>query len=246
MGPILSASQLPGRLYGISVGTGDPELITLKGLRYLREADVVAFPSGRHGQPGIAEQIIAPWLAQCQVLLALEFPYVQDETVLQVAWKKAATEVWTYLKQGKTVAFACEGDVSFYSTFTYLAQALHHHHADIPMEIVPGVSSPYAAAAALRIPLTVWGQRYVVLPALHQLHELETVLAWAEVVVLLKVSSVYSQVWQILRQRNLLARSWVVERATHPNQVIYGDLSDRPTLQLSYFSLLIIHNSPPH
>ncbi|MGB0562769.1 MAG: precorrin-2 C(20)-methyltransferase [Spirulinaceae cyanobacterium] len=241
----MPASQPLGRLYGISVGTGDPELITLKGLRYLREADVVAFPAGCDGQRGIAERIVLPWLTQPQELLALEFPYVRDETVLQAAWHKAAAIVWEWLELGKSVAFVCEGDVSFYSTFTYLAQTLQQHHPEVAIEIVPGVSSPQAAAATLGIPLTCLNQRYVVLPALYQLHELEQVLAWAEVVVLLKVSSVYTQVWQILRQRNLLAQSWVVERASQPNQIVYGDLSDRPTLQLSYFSLLIIHNPHP-
>ncbi|MEM8643126.1 MAG: precorrin-2 C(20)-methyltransferase [Cyanobacteria bacterium P01_G01_bin.54] len=241
----MPASQPLGRLYGISVGTGDPELITLKGLRYLREAQVVAFPAGCEGQRGIAERIVLPWLTQPQELLALEFPYVRDEKVLQTAWEKAAAIVWERLAQQKTVAFVCEGDVSFYSSFTYLAQTLQQHHPEAPIEIVPGISSPQAAAAILGIPLTCLGQRYVVLPALYQLDELERVLAWAEVVVLLKVSSVYAQVWQVLRQRHLLAQSWVVERATQPNQIVYRDLSDRPTLQLSYFSLLIIHNSNP-
>lgn len=228
------------------MGTGDPELITLKGLRHLREADIIAFPAGLKGQPGVAERIIRPWLAYAQPTLALEFPYITDEDLLMAAWQRAAAEVWTHLEQGKNIAFACEGDVSFYSTFTYLAQVLGQHHPEVKVEIVPGVSSPYAAAAALGIPLTCWGQKYVVLPAIHQVKELDAVLNWAEVVVLLKVSSVYCQVWQMLRQRNLLTQSWVVERATQPSQRIYRDLSDRPTLNLSYFSLLIIHNFPPH
>lgn len=228
------------------MGTGDPELITLKGLRHLREADIVAFPAGLKGQPGVAERIVRPWLVYAQPTLALNFPYVTDEDLLMAAWQQAAAEVWIHLEQGKNIAFACEGDVGFYSTFTYLAQVLCQHHPEVQVEIVPGVSSPYAAAAALGIPLTRWGQKYVVLPAIHQVNELEGVLNWAEVVVLLKVSSVYRQVWQTLRQRNLLGQSWVVEHATQPSQRIYRDLSDRPTLKLSYFSLLIIHNSPPH
>jgi precorrin-2/cobalt-factor-2 C20-methyltransferase len=229
-----------GILSGISVGPGDPELISLKGLRLLQAASVVAFPAGVKGKPGIAEQIVAQWLSAKQVQLPLVFPYVQDEEVLAAAWQAAAEQVWYYLKQGQDVAFACEGDVSFYSTFTYLAQTLQQMHPQVQVQTVPGVCSPMAAAAAIGLPLTVRGQKLVVLPALYTVSELEAILDWADVVVLLKVSSVYEQVWQLLERRNLLDRSYVVERATLPNQVVYNDLRDRPHLELPYFSLLLV------
>jgi len=230
----------PGILYGISVGTGDSELIALKGLRLLQEASVVAFPAGVRGKQGIAQQIVSPWLTPEQQQLALHFPYVQDTDVLTQAWQEAAEQVWQFLKLGQAVAFACEGDVSFYSTFTYLAQTLQQLHPEAVVETVPGVCSPMASAAALGVPLTVRSQRLVVLPALYTMGELERVLEWADVVVLMKVSSVYEQVWQVLQKRQLLERSWVVERATLPEQVVYTDLGDRPHLQLPYFSLLIV------
>jgi precorrin-2/cobalt-factor-2 C20-methyltransferase len=229
-----------GTLYGISVGPGDPELITLKGLRSLQQVPVVAFPAGIEGKPGMAQQIISPWLSPQQQQLALNFPYVQDMAVLTQAWQVAAEQVWQYLQRGQDVAFACEGDVSFYSTFTYLAQTLQQIHPEAVVELVPGVCSPMAAASVLGLPLTIRQQRLVVLPALYHARELEAVLDWADVVVLMKVSSVYEQVWQVLQQRSLLSSSWVVERATLPEMVIYANLSDRPHLKLPYFSLLII------
>jgi precorrin-2/cobalt-factor-2 C20-methyltransferase len=229
-----------GILYGISVGPGDPELITLKGLRSLQTAPVVAFPAGIEGKPGMAQQIISPWLSQEQHQLALKFPYVQDMAVLTGAWQSAAEQVWKYLQIGQDVAFACEGDISFYSTFTYLAQTLQQMHPEAVIKLVPGVCSPMAAASLLGLPLTIRQQRLVVLPALYHVGELEAVLDWADVVVLMKVSSVYEQVWKVLQQRSLLSQSWVVERATLPDMVIYADLSDRPTLKLPYFSLLIV------
>lgn len=229
-----------GTLYGISVGPGDPELITLKGLRSLQQVPVVAFPSGVQGKPGIAQQLVAQWLRPDQVQLALTFPYVQNMAVLSQAWQVAAQQVWQYLREGQDVAFACEGDVSFYSTFTYLAQTLQHLHPEAPVQLVPGVCSPMAATAALGLPLTIRQERLVVLPALYTVGELEAVLEWADVVVLMKVSSVYEQVWKVLQQRGLLSKSWVVERATLPEQVIHSDLRDRPTLKLPYFSLLIV------
>lgn len=229
-----------GKLYGISVGPSDPELITVKGLKLLQAASVVAFPLGVGGKLGMAEQIVAGWLSNSQIQLALAFPYVQDEAVLTAAWQKAAEQVWQYLVDGQDVAFVCEGDVSFYSTFTYLAQTLQQLHPEALVETVPGVCSPMAAASVLGLPLTVRSQRLVVLPALYRVQELENVLNWADVVVLLKVSSVYEQVWQVLQQHDLLDRSYVVERATSPDMVIHRNLRDRPQLKLPYFSLLIV------
>ena len=235
-----------GILYGVSVGTGDPELITIKGLRILQNSPVVAFPAGIGHKPGIAAQIVADWLKPQQQTLILDFPYVQDLTVLTQAWRQAATEVWQYLANNQDVAFACEGDVSFYSTFTYLAEHLQEMYPQVQIKTVPGVTSPMAAAAALGIPLTIRDQRLVVLPALYSVSELENALQWADVIVLLKVSSVYAQVWQILAEHNLLTKAMVVERASFPDQVVYQDLSDRPHLNLSYFSLLIIKTALPY
>jgi len=229
-----------GTLYGIGVGPGDPELITVKGLRSLQQVPVVAFPAGLQDKPGIAQQIVMPWLSPNQLQLALTFPYVQDLAVLTQAWQEAADTIWQYLSQGQDVAFACEGDISFYSTFTYLAQTLQQLHPEAVVKLIPGVTSPMAAAAALGLPLTMRQERLAVLPALYSVAELEVVLDWADVVVLLKVSSVYDQVWQVLQQRALLENSWVVERATLQSQVIHSDLRDRPNLKLPYFSLLIV------
>lgn len=232
-----------GILYGIGVGPGDPELITVKGLGILKRVPVVAFPAGLQGKPGIAQQMVAQWLNASQVQLALTFPYVQETEILTQAWQVAAQQVWQSLKLGQDVAFVSEGDVSFYSTFTYLAQTLQQLHPEVIVQTVPGICSPLAAAAVLGIPLTIRAQRLVVLPAIYTVGELEAVLEWADVVVLMKVSSVYEQVWKVLQQRGLLERSWVVERATLPEQVIYAGLSDRPNLKLPYFSLLIVQVS---
>lgn len=233
-----------GTLYGVGIGPGDPELITMKGLRLLQQAPVVAFPAGVRGQAGMAARTVSPWLSDRQVQLALPFPYVQDAAVLVQAWQRAAHEVWGYLSQGQDVVFACEGDVNFYSTFTYLAQTLQQAHPEAVVQTVPGISSPMAAAAAIGLPLTVRDQRLVVLPALYEVAELESVLQWADVVVLLKVSSVYRRVWALLAQQQLLERSYVVEWATLPQQVIHRNLSTKPDLDLPYFSLLLVQVHP--
>lgn len=228
-----------GTLYGIGVGPGDPELLSLKGLRYIQQCPIIAYPAGIDNQPGIAEKIISPWVTS-QRQLPLFFPYIQDPTQLQKAWQDAALTVWQYLSQGEDIAFACEGDVGVFSTFTHLANTLLHLYPQAMIKRVPGISSPMAAAAALDIPLAYQQEQVAIIPALQRLETLSEALGWADVVVLLKVSQVYATVWQILKPLNLLPTSYVVARASMSNQQIYQNLEQYPDLQLPYFSLLII------
>jgi precorrin-2/cobalt-factor-2 C20-methyltransferase len=244
------AEQPIGTLWGVSAGPGDPELLTLKAARLLQTCPVVAFPAGRQGQPGVAQTIIQSLLSSHQIQLPLAFPFVQDPAALAAAWEQAAAAVWAHLKTGQDVVFATEGDASFYSTFTYLAQTLQAHHPDAKIATVPGVCSPLAAAAQLGIPLTILQQRLLVLPALYAIADLEAALDQADVVVLMKVASVYADVWKILQRRDLLAQSRVIVRATQADEQIYADLRDRPQLDLPYFSLMVIacdraSSSPP-
>lgn len=240
----MTTEQRLGQLVGVGVGPGDPDLISVKGVRWLKRSQVVAYPAGVAQQPGTAERIIAPWLRRGQTRLPLKFPYVQDMDTLTAAWQQAAAQVWPFLQRGQDVVFASEGDIGFYSTFTYLAQTLQHQHPQVTVQAVPGICSPLAAAAVLGVPLTVRSQTLAVLPALYTVADLEQTLAWAEVVVLMKVSSVYGQVWSLLERRQLLQHSTVVAYATRPEQRIYQDLRQYPQLQLPYFSLLIIQSSP--
>lgn len=234
-----SEDLLCGTLYGIGVGPGDPELITLKALNCLRAAPVIAFPAGIGGQPGVAERSISQWISPQQQCVPLAFPYVREPEQLAAAWEKAARTIRPYLKTGNVV-FACEGDISFYSTFTYLAQSVKAIDASVKVEAIAGISSPMAAAAALGIPLTCQAEKLVILPALYTVEQLDFLLTWAEVVVLMKVSSVYEKVWQVLAKHQLLESSYVVERASQENQKIYKGLQSYPTLKLPYFSIMII------
>ncbi|QUS61762.1 precorrin-2 C(20)-methyltransferase [Synechocystis sp. PCC 7339] len=229
-----------GTLHGVSVGPGDPELITLKGLKTLQACPVVAFPAGLQGRSGVAEGIIAPHLSPEQISLPLTFPYVQTAAILAQAWQEAAAEVWPYLEKGLDVAFACEGDISFYSTFTYLAQTLKSNHPQLVINYIAGVSSPFAGASALGLPLTCQEEKLAILPALYCPEELEKALDWAEVVVLMKVRLVYGQVWEILAKRELLDRAWVLEKVSTTEEKIYHPLRNYPQLPLSYFSLILI------
>ncbi|MGD1858617.1 MAG: precorrin-2 C(20)-methyltransferase [Leptolyngbyaceae cyanobacterium] len=230
-----------GTLWGVSAGPGDPELLTIKAARLLQTCPVVAFPAGRDGHPGIAQTIIQQWLQPAQIQLALVFPFVQTPVVLEAAWKTAAAQVWHYLAAGQDVVFATEGDASFYSTFTYLARALQQLHSEVSIQTVPGVCSPLAAAARLGKSLTILQQQLIVLPALYAIADFEAALNQADVVVLMKVASVYAAIWPVLQRRQLLHCSHVIVQATQSEEQIYSDLRDHAHLKLPYFSLMIVY-----
>jgi len=222
----------------------------------LQRSPIVAFPAGRNGKSGIAEQIVGTWLQPHQQRLALDFPYIQDDEALQRAWNAAAAEVLPYLQQGQDVSFVSEGDVSFYSTFSYLAHSVQQlvrqqrppntdsrsepSQAEPEIITIPGICSPLTAAAMAGQPLTLRQQKLVILPALYDAAALSQAMKFADVVVLMKIGAEYQKIWSILKDKGRLASSYIVQRASWPQQKIHRDLSDRPSLDLDYFSLWII------
>lgn len=232
-----------GKLWGISVSPGDPEWLTLKGLSILKSVPIVAMPQNRQGQPGMAYQIVREFLQPQQKLMPLKMPFECDRDLLKKAWQAAVSELIPYLKNGSDVAFVSEGDVSFFSTFSYIAQTLHDRQPQVQIEAIPGVCSPLAAAAALNTPLSIWDEKVAILPAIHNLEELETALNWAEVVVLMKVGSVFQQVWQVLAARNLCDRTSLVEWVGWDKQKIYKNILNLKQYRPPYFSIVIIRKN---
>ncbi len=233
-----------GRLYGISAGPGDPELISVKGLKRLQTSPVVAFPASVRNSIGVAQKIVSPWLNPEQTLLSLNFPMVSNPEDWREAWQLAAEKTWSFLAQGLDVAFVSEGDVSFYSTYSYLAHTLKQQHPKLITEAIPGVCSPLASVAALGVPLATVGDRLAVLPALYGIEALPSITDWADVLILMKVGSVYQQVWDLLKSLNLLANSALVIEASHPQQQIVKDLTHYRDLSPPYFSLMVVRVTP--
>ncbi|MEO0949109.1 MAG: precorrin-2 C(20)-methyltransferase [Cyanobacteria bacterium J06641_5] len=231
-----------GIFWGIGVGPGDPEWLTIKGLRVLRAAAIVALPQNKQGHPGMAYEIVREFLLPEQKIVPLALPFVRDAEILQAAWQAAARELLPALRQGKDIVFLSEGDISFYSTFTYVARALQEIEPNLTIRSVPGVCSPLAAASVLGEPLAIAGEKVAILPALYHPEELSTALAWAEVVVLMKVASIYKPVWQYLAEQNLLDRTSLVAWVGGEKQTILSNLVDAADYKPHYFSLLIIRN----
>ena len=237
---MLTDSLSWGKLWGVSVGPGDDEWLTLKGLRVLQTVDVVACPQNRQGQPGMAYNIVKSHLRPEQTILPLDLPFVRDPVQLQQAWTAAGETLVPLLAQGQDIVFITEGDASLYSTFSYVAQSVNRLAPDVEITTVPGVCSPLAAMAALNRPLSLGAEKIVILPALYDVSELTHALEWAEVVVLMKVASVYSQVWQTLKIAGLLENASLVERVGSSEEKRYPSLVDLADHKPPYFSILIV------
>ena len=221
-----------GIIYGIGVGPGDPELMTLKAVKLMREADVIAVP-GKDPKASVAYKIAAgavPEIAEKE-LLAVPMPMTKDKEVLAEAHLQGAKQLEELLNQGKNVAFLTLGDPTVYSTFSYLQ---HHLAKDgYEVKLVPGIPSFCAAAACLGIPLTEWDEELHVLPAVHTEGDL---MGHNGTVVLMKSASRMKDVKEMLRNSGRDVQA--VLNCSMENERICRDPDEIPD-DAGYFALVI-------
>ena len=221
-----------GIAYGVGVGPGDPEYMTLKACRLIRENEIIAVP-GKTAQDSVAYQIAlgaVPELAE-KTLVPVHMPMVKDRARMDEAHREAARRFEAYLEQGQNVVFLTLGDPTVYCTFSYIQ---HYLEADgYTVELVSGITSFCAASAALGVPLTEWDEPLHVLPAVHSLDaELELPGNY----VLMKSASKMAEVKDILRRSGRQVR--MVENCCMAGEKRYYSVDEIPD-DAGYFSLII-------
>jgi len=232
------------RLYAVGVGPGDPELLTLKAVRILRAADVVVAPTGQAEAVSYALGIVAEHLDHSrQLVLERVFPMTRDERELQPHWEATANEVADHVRAGRTVAFVTIGDPLLYSTFLYLLRILRERYPEIAIEIVPGITSVGAAAAAAGIPLGMAAERLAILPATYEAGLLRQTLRDFDCVVLMKVSRVFDQVYALLVELGLEQHGVFIRRVGSSEEEVVTDLASLVGKKLDYLSLLIVRKT---
>lgn len=232
--------SISGKLYGVGVGPGDPELLTLKALRVIQKVTVLCVPQSETRQESYALGIVREFLDPArQEVLRVTFP-TDDAEGAAAAWRSCASAIADRLLRGQDVAFLTEGDPMLYSTFSYVLAGIREKHPDLPVEIVPGVSSVMAAAAAAQVPLGANGQRIAILPAVYGIDDLSEAIANYDTIVLMKVSHTLIQAVANLESLGLAGRGVFVRRATTPGEKVVRDLHELSEKDLDYFSLLIV------
>lgn len=234
------------RLYAVGVGPGDPELLTLKAVRLLRAADVIVAPTGQAEAASYALGIVAAHLDRSrQQVLERVFPMSRDEEELRPHWEATALEVAGHVRAGRTVAFVTIGDPLLYSTFLYLLRILREDYPGITVEIVPGITSVGAAAAAAGVPLAMAAERLAILPATYEAETLRQTLREFDCAVLMKVSRVFDQVYRLLCELGLEHQAVFIRRVGSGEEEIVTDLASLVGKKLDYLSLLIVRKTAP-
>ena len=233
-----SGSPVGARLVGVGVGPGDPELLTLKAVRLIRAADVVFAPVRRAGERSLALEIVTEHLDERrQQVVVVPFP----ESLDGESWERAAEQVAEALGADRCGAFLTEGDPLLFGSFGHVAAALRKLRPDLEIEIVPGVSSVTAAAAAAGVALADYDDRLAVVPAKARLAAVERALIEFDCVVILKVGRVLGDLLALLDRLGLGERAVYVRRCGWPDQQIVKDVrSLAPSPPRDYFALLIV------
>ncbi|MBI4715836.1 MAG: precorrin-2 C(20)-methyltransferase [Nitrospirae bacterium] len=233
-----------GTLYGVGVGPGDPELLTLKALRVLRSVPVICYPACRPDAGSYALRIVQDRLQEGQELKGLHFPMARGSDRLLPFWRRSVEGVHEELAKGRDVAFITEGDPFFYSTFVYLLEGMTSLHPEVPVEVIPGVSSVMASSARTARPLAMADEHLAVLPAACEEIFLREALSRFDTVVLLKVSGVLSRIIRLLEDMGLLDQAVFVERCGRPEERVVRDLKTLEEAKVNYLSQIIVRKSP--
>ena len=237
-----SAARPPnyGRLYGVGVGPGDPELVTLKAQRVLQSVPLVCVPQADASADSFALSIARSFIdTHRQEILRFPFP-TDDADAAADVWETAAATLAARLQQGQDAAFITEGDPMLFSTFSYVLESIKTNYPEIAVEIIPGVSSVMAAAARARLPLVTHGQRLAILPAVYGIDDLREAIANYDTIVLMKVNRVLLDALANLESLGLAGKGIYVRRATTAREQVVQDLRQLTAEDLDYFSLLII------
>lgn len=230
-------------LTAIGLGPGDPELITLKGLRALQAADVLFVPQSRDGDQSLALHIAEPWIDRArQTVVALPLPMTRDAGQLRPAWRAAAETIVAELGADRHGAYVLLGDPLLYGTFVYLWRELTALQAPVTVRIIPGVASFAAAAAAGGIPLAMSNERLIVVPASYETDTttLQQVLRDFETVVLMKAGAALPAITATLEELDLLDHALYAERVGMPEELIARDLRSLDPQRRPYLSLVIV------
>ena len=228
---------MKGIAYGVGVGPGDPELMTLKAVKLIKENGAIAVP-GKVAEESVAFKIAAgavPELADYaslgKELLAIEMPMTKDPEVLAAAHRKGAEQIERVLDSGRNVVFLTLGDPTVYCTFSYLQHILEEDGYTV--ELVSGIPSFCAAAARLGVPLTEWDEQLHVLPALHVEDELEKLSGTC---VLMKSASRMPEVKRALEKSGRCVMA--AENCTMEGEKLYRSAEEIPD-DAGYFTLII-------
>ena len=229
-----------GTLYGVGIGPGDPELLTLKAVRLINECPVIAYPAPDTGD-SLARAIAAPHIPDGRHEIVIRTPMIAGNFPANDVYDHYAKEISGHLKQGQDVAVLCEGDPFLFGSFMYIFERLS---AQFPVQVIPGVSSIGACAAAAGTPLVSRNQVLSIVPAPLAESDLKARIEAADAIAIMKVGRHLEKIRRVIDELGLSDGAQYVEHASMSNQKVCV-LSELSETKAPYFSMILIRKPEP-
>jgi precorrin-2/cobalt-factor-2 C20-methyltransferase len=234
------------KLFCVGCGPGDPELLTIRALNLITEADVIFVPTSKLDKPSIALSIVAKYIKETTKIINLVFPMVKDKDSLKDYWKKNTLEISQMVRTGKKTLYLTVGDPSLYSTWIYIHRELKKNHKDIEIEIIPGITSIFAFAAESKIGLVEGNEHLSIVPACYDLNKVKNTVKASDTIVFLKDGRYFDNVIEMLSDSGFGEETQIAiaqDVSTKENILEIKHLKDlRGKIQPSqkYFSIMVV------
>jgi len=234
-------------LIGIGVGPGDPELLTVKAVKAIHNADVIMCPASNKDRPSIALSVVSSIIdkSKNQEIIKLIFPMTKDKDVLKQTWKKNAKIMAETVLTGKNVVYLTVGDPFLYSTWIYMHKDLKENYPDMNISVIPGIVSIFTFAAKVGVSVAEGSEKVAIIPSCYDLSSVKEIAKHAESMIFLKDGRYFDQVIKVLKEsgfpddsifaigQDLGTKNEIIRKMT------LGEVNDE-TLTTKYFSILVV------
>ena len=230
----------PGTLYGVGVGPGDPELITIKAVKILNKVEVIFAAASSKNEYSLALENAESHMLNGAEVVRLNFPMTRHRNKLQEAWEENAHRILEFIQQGKDAAFITIGDPLTYSTFGYIMQTLSDLAPEVPICVVPGITSYQAATAVAQEVMAEQEQTFCVISGSKGGERLKEVIGRVDSVVMLKVYNHLDQILDTLKELGIEGQATLVSRCGMQDQVVCRNPEELRGKKVPYLSLMIV------
>ncbi len=232
------------KLYCIGVGPGDPELLTLKAYRLLKECNTILCPTSKKEKESIALSIVKPIIGERDSkpeIIKLVFPMVKDKSILEETWKNNAKAILDRCKKGGKVVYLCVGDPSLYSTFSHIHKQLKMYEMDI--EIIPGIASMLSFAAEAKISLADGDDILTIIPACYDLERAMNIADASDTLIFLKDGRYFANVMHVLKSSKFRDGKLAIAQdvSSDDSKITMTSISSIKDIPVEkYFSIMVV------
>ena len=234
-------------LIGIGVGPGDPDLLTVKAVKAIQNADIIMCPASKEDRPSIALSVVDPLIdkSKNQEIVKLIFPMTKDKEILEQTWKRNAKIMAEKVLSGKNVVYLTVGDPYLYSTWIYMHKDLEENYPDMKISVIPGIVSMFTFASKVGVSIAEGAEKVAIIPSCYDLSSVKEIAKNSETMVFLKDGRYFDQVINVLKESGFPDDSIfaIGQDLGTENEIIrklkLGDVND-DTLTTKYFSILVV------